>query len=421
MPSTFPTSQPANVPTCKRSNVPTYKRGAQPGNTNALKHGLYSTRHPSPFLHSPALGQSSLFSDQPIQSLRQRLLDYLLTCPKAYDTRTFLAWQRPIPAAIRSIERLTAATLKLRIASAQLQLVAAQPLQLIRWGFHQEGIDRDIAPQPPFSSANPTGKSSGVQTWKRSNVPTSFLSPTQWALIEPLLPHSPFIDQHSSIHPGRPPSDPRLLLEPILWKLAHHATWADVSYNFLPKSGSPAHLSRAGVFGEGGRRPGGVTILRYYRHLYTSGRLYTILNALYRHFETHSGTTLLALLEQGYFASPGRELVLAPAAPDTWQTRTALLLLQLASQNLRKLLRQKDFEQFARSPLFRQPALPFLLDFPFLPFQPLPSASTGSVIHHSSFLIHQSRSSFQKISELIDKIPLASPPTSTLEPHLSSP
>jgi hypothetical protein len=79
---------------------------------------------------------------------------------------------------------------------------------------------------------------------------------------------------------------------------------------------------------------------RYYRRLILSGRLLTLYTALYQDFLAHSGTDLPTLVSQGTFILSGTSLVLSATAPDTWQTRTALLLMQLAYQSFRCLLRQ---------------------------------------------------------------------------------
>jgi hypothetical protein len=81
-----------------------------------------------------------------------------------------------------------------------------------------------------------------------------------------------------------------------------------------------------------------LTCRRYYRRLYLTDRLLTLYTALYRDFLAHSGTDLPTLVAQGTFILSGASLYLSPSAPDTWQTRTALLLMQVAYQSFRRIL-----------------------------------------------------------------------------------
>ncbi len=220
-------------------------RGAQPHNRNAFKHGLYSSREPS--LFSSPITLASLRTtpglpphpyDLAILHLRESLLQYLLTEPKSPDVPTLAAWQRPVLKAIDSIRRLTVASVKSRQSHEQLFFAASNALQLIRWGFHQEGITRDAdsfrekdelcavyspSPLPHQGSA--------------SGLP--FLTDIQWAILEPLLPQSTIGNLKSSIKRGRPESDPRLLLNLILWKLAYHTPWSDLVLS-LSKFAGPA-------------------------------------------------------------------------------------------------------------------------------------------------------------------------------------
>ena len=81
-----------------------------------------------------------------------------------------------------------------------------------------------------------------------------------------------------------------------------------------------------------------LTCRRYYRRLLLGGHLLPLYTALYQDFLAHSGAGLPTLVSQGAFTFSGASLFLSPTAPDTWQTRTALLLMQLAYQSFRCLL-----------------------------------------------------------------------------------
>jgi transposase len=53
------------------------------------------------------------------------------------------------------------------------------------------------------------------------------LTDEQWALVEPLIPRS-------TARTGRPPSDPRLMLNGIFWVLHTGAPWRDLPERFGP-------------------------------------------------------------------------------------------------------------------------------------------------------------------------------------------
>ena len=106
---------------------------------------------------------------------------------------------------------------------------------------------------------------------------------------------------------------------------------------------------------------------KYYRRLFLSGRLYTLLLALYNHMRLEASTDLPSLLEAGVFTTtPGQKIALSPDAPPTWENYTALLFMQLARSAYTRLHRQ------------HKQAHPISL--PLLPvFQGTASLSTGVI------------------------------------------
>lgn len=70
------------------------------------------------------------------------------------------------------------------------------------------------------------------------------LTDEQWAVVEPLIPMS-------KAKTGRPPKDPRVMLDGILWILATGSPWRDLPERFGPWSTVHDHFSKwraAGVF-----------------------------------------------------------------------------------------------------------------------------------------------------------------------------
>jgi hypothetical protein len=354
-----------NTNTCEPVNVITFqrprKRGAQPSNRNALKHGLYSARPPTPIsAHLQACSIARLaFTPDPavfdrlIHQTQQKLLDYLQSRPESENPRQYLAWQRPICRSVKLIEKLTLASARSRRRSQELAAAASHPLELIRWGFVHAGITRDAYNLPTCARDH-------VSTSVDAR-PSTFLTDEQWAVIEPLLPQAEITNLRSKIHPGRPETNPRRLLDAIFWKLAHHARWQDIPTS-LPSLISPAPVLSGQNLGRGRgwaglspevasgdlracRRhasPAPLTCRRYYRRLFLSGRLYTLYKALYHHLLAHLDLDLPSLIHQGLLFTDGRQVLCLSPKPDTWQTRTLRLFLQLAYQNLRCLLKEMD-------------------------------------------------------------------------------
>ena len=118
---------------------------------------------------------------------------------------------------------------------------------------------------------------------------------------------------------GRPRTSPRLLLDAIIWKLATGQNWDALPFGF-----PPMRVCR-----------------KYYRRLFLSGRLYTLLLALYNHMRLEASTDLPSLLEAGVFTTtPGQKIALSPDTSPTWENYTALLFMQLARSAYTRLHRQ---------------------------------------------------------------------------------
>ncbi len=66
------------------------------------------------------------------------------------------------------------------------------------------------------------------------------------------------------------------------------------------------------------------------------------LKALYKEFLTRDELNLISLVNQGLILHDGKEVYISASLPATWQSRTALLFIQLAYQNLRRLFREID-------------------------------------------------------------------------------
>ncbi len=414
-------------------------RGAQPLNHNALRHGLYAHRSPTPLTHFvktihvslPSLEAFPAVLEEALLSLRLEMARLFASQVPSKDLRIVLAQQRPILHLLGLFIRTHKILFRLRQPQSLLQLVAAHALPLIRYGFRSNGITRDAY------SFREKRKLSDFNSLPGNNLPPAssllFLTARQCQLLEPLLPsfscsplrtegcresklHSsdcdlqsgegpgvgpgvlppeivaktsspprfgegpgerseppgivppdmglrstplraggyresklpspdcdlqsgegtgvgpgvlppdmglrfspPRLGEGPGVRSGRPSADPLPLLDAILWKLSHHALWQD-----LPPSAPPM-----------------LTCRRYYRRLYLSGRLLTLISTLFKDFLATSRTDLPSLVTHGCFVISGNRLALQPGLEESWQTRSAFLFMQLGWQTLRRLQREK--------------------------------------------------------------------------------
>jgi transposase len=311
----------------------------------------------------PALYTDPAVFGQVVLALRQQIARFFQVSRDAADLRSILVWQRAIIHGITLLERVQKARLRYCRPRSHLQFVAAHALNLIRYDFRSSGITRDAdsfrAKCEKSDLNSPPSLEDAIPS--PSDSPHPFLTPNQWQILEPLLPSflpspnpdvSPYGEDGGtrqgnphevgwvlpSPNPedwgrgrgrGRPPSSPLPLLDAIFWKIAHHARWQD-----LP-AGSPPML----------------TCRRYYRRLFLSGRLFTLYTALYQDLLTRGRIDLTVLVDQGCFTIAGNGLALRPDLDETWQLRTALLILQLAHQVSCRILRAQDHSHRPPFPL----------------------------------------------------------------------
>ncbi len=132
-------------------------------------------------------------------------------------------------------------------------------------------------------------------------TPLTFLSDTQWLLLQPLFPAS---------SRGRPSLENRLILENIFWKLTTRLPWYDIP---------TASLSWQ------------VCYQRLHRWQHT-GLWKSLLNILIDDLRHRGGFDLLELWQSGHLsvkcASSGQfELTCPPGFANTWQSSTALAVL----------------------------------------------------------------------------------------------
>lgn len=352
---------------------PRRKRGGQPGNRNARKHGLYAAGSPHnlPGILAQARRiQHDMLTGAPSSQIETRLKRLRLSLHNTLDDSSDFNILIPLIQIDRRLANLALHVwmpdIHLAMQRCLLERLASDPMDDIRCGFFRKGIRRDA---DSFSFVSKKTAQNSQIPLDHPDLPSNLTGP-QWEVLEPLLPPDPRLDwllgqpplpvaanrwgllhlppgesldparilpEHNRIlqrfpgllgpppepppasRPGRPRTSPRVLLDAIFWKLA-----ADHPWDELPPFFPPVRVCQ-----------------RYYRRLFRSGRLYTLLLALHQHLTLTSGVDLPLLVRQGLFTlAPGTKVALAPGAPFTWQNHTALLFLQLA----RKMALAKTFE-----------------------------------------------------------------------------
>lgn len=327
-PSSVP---PARPPTSsldrKADTVKNRKRGGQPLNRNAFKHGFFSTKHPSAFrsplskrvVSTQGLSTDPSDFDQIILTLQEGIMLIHTYRERAENTPSVWIWDRRLANAVSQLIRMKVNIGRLLLPSRNLNFASHFALALVLYDFQLNRITRDA------DSFRGKSKLSDLNSFafreplcgNFSEPYSSFFTPRQWAVIEPLIPPRVYIGK-----PGRPPADPHPLLDAIFWKLAYHARWQD-----LP-----------------GYYPSMLTCRRYYHRLYLSGRLATIYRVLHEDLVTQGMVDLSAFQNHGHFSLEKNRVVLNPDLNEFWQMRTALLFIQQGYQVLRSILCDKTQE-----------------------------------------------------------------------------
>jgi Transposase and inactivated derivatives len=304
---------------------PRRRRGGQPLNHNALNHGLYAVKNRTPLTEiSSSIPAYPRFLDTSSSTVAQQLiLDLTGEIGWAYqklrsveDNRSMIAWFNTTVRMASLVGRVKVDFVKRFVIGSDLQVVSEHALALIHNSFWEKGI---VGEAHSFRTNIDKSDFNFLALQEAlchsvSRAPFPFLTPRQWAVLAPLLPPAERTGKR-----GRPPADPRILLDAIFWKLAHHARWQDLPPWYPPM----------------------LTCRRYYRRLFLSGRLDMLYSALYQDLLARSKVSLHGLVEQKSVAISENKVILHSGLDKQWQTRTALLILQQVYQALRRERREK--------------------------------------------------------------------------------
>ncbi|HVM70417.1 MAG TPA: transposase [Anaerolineales bacterium] len=384
---------------------PRRKRGGQPGNQNARKVGTFSVHQPGPLsgIYQGMKNVSRAYTRDLLSSVQilnqTEALFELLDGYEDLETHDILGFTRLQIALVKLRFNAKQSMQFIHLRQQALQKIAHNPFVFIESHFKDHGIKQDadsFFPVPKKSAQN-SAYQAQLEAWGRLpfDHPTlaTNLTDEQWALLAPLIPPDPalswltgqppiiiaanrfgfsqyaptgefadfeimqtyraYLQKFPALLQAPPPAPsalqiprrgrprnpsytPRALLDAILWKLATGQNWADLPLGFPP----PRRCAK------------------YYRRLFLSGRLYTLLLALYNHLRLEACVDTYLLLQEGVFSTtPDQSITLSRGILPTSQNCTALLFLQLARQSYtwfdRKAKQDNPFHKVL--PVFKGP------------------------------------------------------------------
>jgi hypothetical protein len=386
--SPLPSPQPHS---CQRSSSIRRRRGAQPGNSNALRHGLYSNRTSRPpaglFQMSPDTRVDPIISpdhkrrwiaalDLLIKENRLRLLEVAEIDASCLGFAERASWLLLVTSLVGVNVRAARALHKLGGRQEHLHSLVRNLPALLRWESHRRGFPV----HPPFvpRKLNNLHAYSG---WKPRR-----LTESQWQLLQGVILSLPS-GRTSSRGRHRSLLATRLLLEGILWKLANSLPW---------------HALR-GIFPVRACQD-------LYRTLCCTGYMQVIYQQLRWHLDHYGGATLSRLVGQGCFEISGNRVLLSSSEQPTWEKFTALLLLQQAYHNRRAIQRSMDMDRRLQGAFFRLPPLRYRSFTRRTSVRsPKPQAFPVDFTHSAGSAIHHPRSTLPSRTQVQPSIPGSHP------------
>ena len=372
-----PTSHQPHLPPIPPPILPKRKRGGQPGNRNAHKHGFYAKHNPHPLASTlPKVKQIIEQAKENPETLRNQIKELDRVANKIADKMDLLSegtplWRVLLKQYLSIISRISQLILyrhRLNAGARLLNQLAKVSTLLITREFKEKGIPT----HPVFLPFTLEDLSTQSTFCGGLNTSGAFLTDRHWFIIEPLLTNYrqeliQRAEYYGHRRPRRSPYPDRFLLDGILWKLATASRWDEL----------PSEYPR--------RR-----CQRLYRDLYDTGRIAAIYEILHQDLHVYGDTSLETLVEGGEYKCHASKIIYIPKTKPDWQHTTALLLLQRAYFNNRKLERENQ----AKLPSFRMPPLPYLRSKPkkriHNPPPPgtftIPSAKNHPLLHPHQFL-----------------------------------
>ncbi len=310
------------------------KRGGQPGNTNAFRHGFYSSRTLCPpSVPIPAEKRDMIAAlTSSLAENRHKLQDILRITKTGLPFDEMCAWLGVASKIVGT--RVMASSVLHEAGDRQEQLcsLVRDLPALLRW----ESKRRGIPAQPIFVPLELNNLHANLS---RSDLGwrSPHLTDAQWLLLqETCLNLHAELDSYRKYRRRKPLPSDRLLFEGILWKLAGGLHWQDLRGMY------PVRLCQD-----------------LYRALCRAGYMQSILEQLQWHFNVYGETTLAKLVELGCFEISGPRVLLSSSEALTWEKYNALLLLQQGFRVRRTIQREADLERRRWGNFYRLPPIRF--------------------------------------------------------------
>jgi hypothetical protein len=316
------------------------KRGGQPGNSNALRHGLYSAQilplGEAPHTHAPGQKDSSTLlrdlQDRQIISGKKELQDNRFKLARALQIGKEALSNNELLSKVRAVSIIAGKNIKIIRSlhelggrQGQLRTLVWELPALLRWEFYELGIPA----RPAFVPRKLVNLHANLD-WEAPH----FTDAQWWLLQETFVSLHADLDYFRKYRRRKPLPSDRFLLEGILWKLANGLRWRDLAGEY------PVRLCQ-----------------ELYFALYRSGRMQTIYNRLLGFLNVCGETTLQSLVERGCFVISGSRVLLAPSETLTWEKYSALLLLQRAYHARRSIKSRIASERRRKGCLYRLPSV----------------------------------------------------------------
>ncbi len=322
-----------------RSAAPRLRRGAQPGNSNAYVHGLYSRSVLRPPLVPASPSPSPTDDSALLESVRLEAIaahERILAENRLKLDKFFAERNRALPfdqaiKPLRAVGLIVGQNLRARKAlhkldtRGDLRRLALYLPPLLNWEFVEQGI-------PSQKVFVPLKLRNVHANWK-PGLP--YLTSDQCALLQKNFDSLHALLDSERVYLRRKPSPADcFLFEGIFLKLAYGLRWQDLEGKY------PVRLCQD-----------------FYSALYRAGFIQSINEQLHWHLNLNGIATLEALVGQGCFVIAGNRVILAPSQDLTWEKLTALFLLQQGFHAQRAILRQGTLARRRRGGFLRLPAL----------------------------------------------------------------
>jgi hypothetical protein len=272
------------------------RRGAQPGNSNAFRYGLYSAQtphtHAIPLIPRPeqkdpfALlndleGRMRSSGRQELRAYRVQLAHMAVVSNAMQSFKEILSQARAAALIVGKMQRINHTLSDLEGRRTFFSSLVRDLPALLRWEFSEMGI-----PVPPVFVPHKLVNVHANLSWEAPAI-----TAVQWEFLQGIMvAQRADMDYFRKYRRRKPLPCDRFLLEGVLWKLANGLRWRDLAGKY------PVRRCQ-----------------ELYGALVRSGRMQTVYNRLWGHLDVNGDSTLADLVARGCFVVSGNRVLLAPS------------------------------------------------------------------------------------------------------------